>query len=301
MIDSSLNISNLHLVVKEYKNYLILKNYASNTLLLYLRNIDDFVFFLQRKKYYHFAQVDKNTFYKYIKYHRNTTSNSISNRTINVKIAAINSFLKFVCKNYECCRLAKIPQLKFISNHPLILEQEDMLSLFKNKNPSNDKKSSWVSYRNYAIAILCYSSGARISEALNINSIDIDDNWVRIDKAKNRETRYVPINIHVHIAINNYKEQCPYFLHKYLWLCSRGKKLKISATTMGIKNMFGFSPHYFRHAFATHLILNGCDLLIVKDFLGHSCISTTSIYTHIKPKHLKDTVEKFHPLSCTNN
>jgi len=64
---------------------------------------------------------------------------------------------------------------------------------------------------------------------------------------------------------------------------------------MAVKYYFGFSPHYFRHAFATHLIRGGCDILIVKDFLGHSSLHTTSIYTHIKPKHLEASV-KFHPM-----
>lgn len=296
MIDSDLNISNSHKVISKYSDYLILKQYSPNTSKSYLSSIDEFIYFLQKNRYYHFSQIDKNTFNKYIRFLKNDSAN-LSNRAVNIRIAAINNFSKFICSRYNCCELKKIKQLKFISTMPNILDPNDILLLFKNKNPVFSKEATWVCYRDYAVAIFCYSSGARISEALSIDSLDLNDNWVRLEKTKNMHTRYVPINLHVHIAISYYKEQCPYCLYRHLWVCSRGRKLKSPAASVGIKKMFGFSPHYFRHAFATHLILNGCDLLTVKEFLGHSSISTTSIYTHIKPNHLRETVIKCHPLS----
>ncbi|WP_295007357.1 tyrosine-type recombinase/integrase [Sulfurimonas sp.] len=300
MIDDSLKISNIHFILKEYKIYLqVLKNYATNTVNIYISCVDEFVYFLQDSDYYHFSQIDKNTFYKYISFVKNRakTKKLISNRTVNFKIAAINNFSEFLCKKYYSCELRKVKQLKYISEIPNIIDEQDMLILLKTKNPIFDRKASWVSCRDFALTVLIYSSGARISEILNTTSIDMDDKWIRLEGTKNKTTRYVPVNIHVHIAINNYKEQCPLCLFKCLWICKRGKKLTIHAASAAIKRMFGYSPHYFRHAFATHLILNGCDLRTVQEFLGHSSLVTTSIYTHIKPKHLKKTIEKCHPLS----
>lgn len=275
----------------------VIRAFAKNTLTPYCDSVDAFLFFLKEKKYFHLSQISKNTFYAYIEYYKNNPNKSLSNRSINITIASLNVFFEFLCKKYNICEATKLRQLKFISKVPNVLDESDLLNLIKKNNPIYNKEATWISYRDYALCIFLYSSGARISEALNLNTIDIDEVWVRLEETKNKNTRYAPINHYTHIVINNYKEQCPFDLCRYLWVCSKGKKLKSTAASVAIKRTFGYSPHYFRHAFATHLLLNGCSLLVIKDFLGHSSIATTSIYTHVKPKHLMATVERCHPLA----
>jgi integrase/recombinase XerD len=57
------------------------------------------------------------------------------------------------------------------------------------------------------------------------------------------------------------------------------------------------TPHVLRHAFATHLLANGADLMVIQTLLGHADVATTEIYTHVMDDHLRDLVLTRHPLA----
>ena len=69
--------------------------------------------------------------------------------------------------------------------------------------------------------------------------------------------------------------------------------LKDYAKRAGIQSPV--TPHTLRHSFATHMLEGGASLRQVQEFLGHSSIATTQIYTHLTNKHLRSEYEKAHP------
>jgi integrase/recombinase XerD len=74
-----------------------------------------------------------------------------------------------------------------------------------------------------------------------------------------------------------------------------GQLLKELSISCGMSNN-PVSPNGLRHAFATHLLQKGVDLLTLKDLLGHKDISTTQIYTHVQTEHWASLLSRHHPL-----
>jgi len=163
--------------------------------------------------------------------------------------------------------------------------------------------------RNKAILEVMYSSGLRVTEAINlkISSLYLDVGFIRVIGKGDKE-RLVPIGSDAIKYIKLYKDtirvhQAPAKdCEDILFLNNRGKALSRVMIFYIIKDLIQktgiqktISPHSFRHSFATHLVEGGADLRAVQEMLGHESITTTEIYTHINREYLRDTLDRFHP------
>ena len=185
---------------------------------------------------------------------------------------------------------------------PKFLNQAEVELLFSQPDVSTE-----TGLRDRAILELMYSSGLRVSEAVNIQTRDIDlDGGVLTCTGKGSKTRYVPVGASAVEWVKSYlslRRKQESIAVENLFVTPAGRPVNrqmIHAFIKGYAQKCGLedvSPHTLRHSFATHLIQNRADIRSVQQMLGHADISTTQIYTHITDAHLKKSYEKFHPRS----
>ena len=161
--------------------------------------------------------------------------------------------------------------------------------------------------RDLAIIDLLYSTGIRVGELVNLNIDDIDfEGRECVVYGKGDKERLLPLNDYVCKILSCYiydfrypkldfKDNDYLFFNNHLNKISSEyfyKILKEACINANIKKKV--SPHTIRHTFATHLYENGADLRSIQELLGHSDISTTTIYTHVSNNKIIDDYNKYH-------
>ena len=155
-----------------------------------------------------------------------------------------------------------------------------------------------------AIVELMYSSGLRVSETVNINISDFEENmsFLRVI-GKGSKTRLVPMGRFAINAINNWLNERVKISNNTdaLFLNSKGSRLSVRSIQLRLKKMAikqglpPVHPHMLRHSFATHMLESSGDLRTIQELRGHSSLSTTQIYTKLDYQHLAKIYDKSHP------
>ncbi|MCD1115722.1 site-specific tyrosine recombinase XerD [Chryseobacterium turcicum] len=163
--------------------------------------------------------------------------------------------------------------------------------------------------RNHCIIEVLYGCGLRVSELIEIkiSNINFKENYIKVI-GKGNKTRFVPLAqftaklLKEYIAEVRSKNKINKKYEDTLFLNSRGTSMSRVIVFIIIKELTDkagvskkISPHTFRHSFATHLLQNGADLRYIQEMLGHSSITTTGIYTHLKTEELRDVILNYHP------
>jgi integrase/recombinase XerD len=221
-------------------------------------------------------------------------------------ISGIKAFFKY-CLIEQICNVnptTLLPSPKTSRKLPDVLSFEEIEQMIGEIDLSKPEGG-----RNKAILEVMYSSGLRVTEAiqLKISCLYLDVGFIRVIGKGDKE-RLVPIGTDAIKYIKLYKDtirvhQTPAKnCEDILFLNNRGKGLSRVMIFYIIKDLMlktgikkSISPHSLRHSFATHLVEGGADLRAVQEMLGHESITTTEIYTHINRDFLRDTLDRFHP------
>ncbi|MFM9916895.1 MAG: site-specific tyrosine recombinase XerD [Rhizobacter sp.] len=162
--------------------------------------------------------------------------------------------------------------------------------------------------RDRTMLELMYASGLRVSELVTLKTVHVGlvDGALRIT-GKGAKERLVPFGEEARAWLDRYLAEARAEILKEqvsdaLFVTARGgpmtrqmfwRLIKQHAVRGGVQ--VPLSPHTLRHAFATHLLNHGADLRAVQMLLGHSDISTTTIYTHVARERLKTLHAAHHP------
>lgn len=296
------SIINLNLITKDYIDYIKYERKLSdNTIRSYQYDLDSFSEFLINEKIDDFKLVVQSNIEKYIEFLNNEKDSSSVARNI----VTLNNFFNFLLMekiiDKNPCEFIARPKLKKRLPDVLSIEEVDLLL--------DIKLETIFDYRNKAMLELLYSTGLRISEALNLTTRDIDfENDVVRCFGKGSKERIVPISDYAKYYLKRYFDLRGHLLkneiNDWLFLNNHGKKLTRQGFSKALNNILkdkdikkNVTPHMLRHSFATHMLTNGADLRSIQILLGHESISTTMIYTHLSKEKIKQDYLEFHPRS----
>ena len=135
--------------------------------------------------------------------------------------------------------------------------------------------------------------GCRVNELLNLEKrfVDFDNNQINFNDRKNDNAVAVPMTNRVKSILRRYyrevKDLDKLFSLNYSELNAIWQKAR---KDLGYADKKFYTLHLCRHTCASRLVQRGCQLLLVKDWLGHEDIKTTMIYAHLAPKALHSIV-----------
>lgn len=281
---------------------------SARTVDAYRRDLSPWIDFLE-KQYLMLPTNPKNDPLFLRVYLRARGEAGVSNRSLARFLSALSSFQRFLSQRRDAkSYLFKIPRIKFGSKLPEFIPQTDAARLFEHGNARDDKQS-YSYWRDYLMIALLYVTGVRREElaAIKLADIDMRQGLIRVIGKGNKE-RVVPVGDATMVDLKAYLARRQEFVESRgvavtsLFLNRQGGRLSVRSVDRLVKK-FGrgegldFTPHALRHSFATHLLENGADLMLIKEILGHASLSTTQKYTHVTAETLKRVYRTAHPRS----
>ena len=299
------NKDNFYELLRNYINvYLaVYRKSSQKTIKAYKQALKQFRIYIQDKKGIRFMAMDftcfsKNNIYDFLVYLRDEKKNTAS--TLNQRLSAIKSFLKY-CAEEDISLgnfyldVSRIHKFKGEKNTTVeYLTQPQLKLLFS--IPDTKVK---IDRRNRFIMILLYESGARIEELANIKIGDFihgETMQLRL-LGKGNKVRFIPLLdttvVHLDAYLHEFHPNPDYDNYLFYTIHNHGQTkmtagaidhlLKKYAETAAESDMLfpvNLHAHILRHSIAMTMYKKGIPLSYIKDFLGHSDISTTSVYAY---------------------
>lgn len=298
-------------VVEKYLNYLkVEKNASPHTIVSYKNDLTSFLDFSAEQEGVNPQDLNIHSINRLSirLWLGELSEQELAKSSIARKVAALRSFFKYSFKRGHIeknpAHLLVVP--KKDKQLPKTVPPEDinrMMNLLEGKNPEEKQEK--------ALLELFYSTGIRLSELIQLNTAQVDFKNKQISViGKGNKQRIIPLGNSAIKALQNhlrtreelFGNKTDTDAAKALFLSASGQRMyarnaqriveKYLTKTSEVTQK---SPHVLRHSFATHMLDNGADIRIIKEFLGHANLAATQIYTHTSVERLKNVYEHAHP------
>lgn len=289
--------------------------YSSNTIKSYR---DSFIIFLRycndelwiKPERIDFSLINRNMIEEFLSWLYHQKKYSVS--TMNLRLAALHSFFRYIqlespeymelCSSILAIKSRKNPVAEI--NYLSIEGIKALLSM-----PDTGLK---LERRDLAVITLMYDTGARVQEIADLQATDIRINkptTIRLT-GKGNKTRIIPLLPQTMYILKKYmadyglfdepRKSGPLFFNKRNEKLTRAglsyilKKHVNKARVGRFKELFPdkMSAHVLRHSKAMHLLQSGVNLIYIRDFLGHSSVTTTEIYAKSNPEIKRKAIEE---------
>ena len=277
------------------------KGFSEHTVKSYKNDINKFLIYLSKSDM-ELKKVTKENIRDFLE---NQYDAGLSKKTIARRLASIKSFSKFL---FNTDFITKNPTIflstpKVAKKLPSFIDEKIIDELMGQPDLKTEK-----GLRDKAILELFYSTGMRLSELINLNIGSVDDKNSLIKVfGKGRKERLIPFGKRAKFSIDDYLKKraldwnaassnIPLFVNsKNKRVPRRTIQRRISNYIKMIATGKRLGPHALRHSFATHLMNRGADIRAVGDLLGHASLSSTQVYTHVKPEKMREVYKQSHP------
>ena len=303
-----LESSHYKYLVESYREHLRILGYAEKTVIAFPRHVQEFFFFLETHKITSITAVkqqDATGFYNYLLHRKNQsrkysgTGSGLSSKHIQKILTAINGFSRYYhqLKGHALCwQMPSIQVGQSLSR--AILDIGEIEDLFAACDEYNKYGGKALQQRDKAMLGIFYGCGLRRNEGihLDVEDINLDRLELHVRQGKGRKERYIAIANGVAKHIEDYlydgryvyiskaetaAKSPAFFLNCYGERMLQGYENRLRRLLKRADIVKKVSLHSLRHSIATHLLAGGMPIVSIAQFLGHSSLESTQIYTHI--------------------
>lgn len=249
-----------------------LRGYSPKTIKNYINHVSSFAKFYNKSP----DLLEENEIRDYL--HYCIMEKKLSEGTVNYINASLKFFYTKTLNRYW--NMDKIARVKEPRKLPAVLSPEEVKSIF----------DVTENLKHKAILMTVYSAGLRVSEVCNLKITDIDSKnmQILIRQGKGKKDRYSLLSkANLEILREYWKRYQP---KEYLFsgryrtdaITPRSVQKMLEQSLEKTKITKNVTVHTLRHSFATHLLDAGTDICYIQRLLGHTRITTTTIYLHLR-------------------